>query len=82
MKAVALSVDGRLAVSGSDDTTLKVWDVATGRCIATFTVDAVLTCVALQGARVFVGDTAGHVHLFALKTADSSAPSTSDRSPA
>ena len=27
--------DGRRVVSGSDDRTLKVWDVATGECVAT-----------------------------------------------
>jgi len=27
--------DGRLVVSGSEDSTLKVWDVATGECVAT-----------------------------------------------
>ena len=27
--------DGRRVVSGSRDNTLKVWDVATGECVAT-----------------------------------------------
>ena len=27
--------DGRRVVSGSEDKTLKVWDVATGKCLAT-----------------------------------------------
>ena len=27
--------DGRRVVSGSEDKTLKVWDVATGECVAT-----------------------------------------------
>ena len=27
--------DGRRVVSGSKDNTLKVWDVATGECVAT-----------------------------------------------
>ena len=35
MNAVALSGDGKTAVSGSDDKTLKVWDVATGKELRT-----------------------------------------------
>ena len=34
--SVALSADGRLALSGSDDMLLKVWEVATGKCLRTF----------------------------------------------
>ena len=32
---MALSADGRLAVSASEDQTLKVWEVATGRELRT-----------------------------------------------
>jgi WD40 repeat protein len=34
--AVALSGDGRQALSGSADGTVKVWETATGRCLQTF----------------------------------------------
>ena len=33
--SVALSADGRRVVSGSDDKTIKAWDLATGQCEAT-----------------------------------------------
>ena len=33
--SVAISPDGRRVVSGSQDETLKVWDVETGECVAT-----------------------------------------------
>ena len=32
---VAVTADGRLAVSGSSDKTVRVWDVETGKCLAT-----------------------------------------------
>ena len=35
--SVAISPDGRTALSGSDDKTLKLWDLATGRELRTFT---------------------------------------------
>ena len=37
--------DGRRVVSGSADNTLKVWDVATGECVATLEGHST-TCVA------------------------------------
>ena len=35
VQCVAISPDGRRVVSGSSDKTLKVWDVETGKCVAT-----------------------------------------------
>jgi len=34
--SVQLSADGRLALSGSWDKTIRLWEVATGRCLRTF----------------------------------------------
>src|SRR5271157_5523184 len=34
VNSVAMSVDGRTALSGSDDWTVRVWDLTTGRCSA------------------------------------------------
>jgi predicted Zn finger-like uncharacterized protein len=47
--SVCLSVDGRYALSGSTDRTLKLWEAATGQCLRTFAghLDAV-TSVALS----------------------------------
>ncbi len=36
VRSVSLSSDGKLALSGSDDKTLKLWDVETGNCLRTF----------------------------------------------
>ena len=35
VNSVAIFPDGRRVVSVSSDTTVKVWDVATGECLAT-----------------------------------------------
>ena len=34
---VAFSSDGRFIASGSSDTTIKLWDVQTGKCVKTLT---------------------------------------------
>jgi WD40 repeat protein/serine/threonine protein kinase len=36
VKSVALSVDGRWALSGSSDNALRLWDLASGQCLRTF----------------------------------------------
>jgi WD40 repeat protein/serine/threonine protein kinase len=36
VEALTLSQDGRLALSGGRDQTLKLWDLANGRCLRTF----------------------------------------------
>jgi small GTP-binding protein len=35
--SVAVTADGRRAISGSDDNTVQVWDLDAGRCLATLT---------------------------------------------
>jgi WD40 repeat protein len=37
VSSVFLSADGRLALSGSADRTLRLWDTTTGQCLRTFT---------------------------------------------
>ena len=50
VRAVAMSGDGTRAVSGSDDTTLKVWDLTTGRLLRTLEGHADgVTAVAMSG---------------------------------
>jgi WD40 repeat protein len=44
--AVALSSDGRHAVSGSEDNTLRWWDLHSGRCEAIFPCDNPVLAVA------------------------------------
>jgi hypothetical protein len=48
INSVCLSADGRFALSGSDDTTFKLWDVATGRCLHTQAFEYAVTAVHLS----------------------------------
>ena len=58
-----MSADGHLALSGSSDRTVKVWDLETGQCLATLPLDAPPWSLALakDGATVVVGDATGGV---------------------
>lgn len=47
--AVAVSTDSRFVLSGSDDQTVKLWELSTGREIRTFKgIDAQVTAVAFS----------------------------------
>jgi WD40 repeat protein len=64
---VAVLADGRRAVSGSRDNTLRLWDLESGEVIATFTGDAAITCVAVARDDLFVAGSAnGAVHILRL----------------
>ncbi|NMG58853.1 hypothetical protein E1H12_10030 [Geitlerinema sp. P-1104] len=69
VEAVAIAPDGKRAVSASEDNTLKLWDLATGKELATFTGEAgMLSCaVAADGVTVAAGDKAGVVHFLRLE---------------
>ncbi|MGC2513114.1 MAG: hypothetical protein WA383_01235, partial [Terriglobales bacterium] len=63
--AVALTADGKRAVSGSRDKTLRVWDLKFGTCVGVFTCDSAVQCCAWAGGRIAAGDELGQVHFFA-----------------
>jgi WD40 repeat protein len=66
---VAVSADGGRAVSASDDHTLKMWDLETGKVLTTFTCDADANCCAFSDALrlIVAGDDGGHVHFLRLE---------------
>ena len=68
VRSVALSGDGRQALSGSSDNTLKLWDVSTGECLATFCGDhSFYACdMSTDGTTTVAGDVAGTVHFFSV----------------
>ena len=67
--AVAVTPDGRRAVSASRDRTLKLWDLSHGKVVATFTADAKLLACAVgpDGRVIIAGDESGRVHFLSLE---------------
>jgi WD40 repeat protein len=65
---VAVTPDGKRAVSASEDHTLKVWDLKTGLLIATFHCDAAARCCAFADAhRIVAGDDGGRLYILRLE---------------
>ncbi|WP_348245690.1 hypothetical protein [Trichocoleus sp. DQ-A1] len=48
--SVSFSCNGQILLSGSEDRTIKLWDVATGRCIKTLRSDRLYERMNIQGA--------------------------------
>jgi len=64
---VAVTPDGARALSASEDRTLKLWDLETGRELAMFTADEPLSCCAVaQHGALLVAAGAGRVHILQL----------------
>jgi WD40 repeat protein len=66
---VAISADGRLAVSGSEDRTVKVWDLPSGDTIATFDTEGKVNCcaVAPDGMTIITGGRSDRVNFLRLE---------------
>ncbi len=64
--SVALSPDGRTAVTGSEDKTLRFWDVATGKELDRFTAEGIFSCVrySTDGKVVFASNWDGKVRVW------------------
>jgi WD40 domain-containing protein len=80
--AVALSSDGRRAVSGSWDNTLRVWELKDGKELVTLTIDGHVTACALahDNRTIVAGDSFGRVHFLRLIEADEVEPPIRERS--
>jgi WD40 repeat protein len=80
VRAVALTPDGRAAVSGSDDGTLRLWDLQTSTEIALFTTDSpIWSCAVSADGQTFVAaDQSGRMHFLRLVEADETKPPIGD----
>ena len=68
VSGVAVTPDGRRAISASWDKTLKVWDLKTDLPLIEFHCDASLFCCTFVGERkIIAGDTGGRVHFLSLE---------------
>ena len=70
VSSIAVTPDGNLVISASDDNTLKVWDLETRQVIADFTGESSLECcaVAADGVHIIVGEASGRVHFLRLES--------------
>jgi WD40 repeat protein len=68
VSGVAVTADGKRADSASGDNTLKMWDLESGVCLATFQCDASVGCCAWSGGqKIVAGDAVGRVHFLVLE---------------
>ena len=72
VKAVAVARwTGRRVVTGGDDRTVRVWDLATGDVVASFTAEGLILATATgPGDSIVAGDDTGRVHILKLQDAN------------
>jgi WD40 repeat protein len=65
VNGVAITPDGRRAVSASQDNTLRVWDLESGKELALLTADSpTASCaVSLDAWTIVAGDATGNIHI-------------------
>ncbi len=70
VRSVAISSDGRRALSGGRDKTLRLWDLATGNLLRTFKAKHKVRQVAISpdGRRAFSVGNSSYLHLWDLAT--------------
>jgi WD40 repeat protein len=74
INTLVITPDGQHAVSGSDDRTVRVWNLNRPEPDATFYADALIkACAAARsGTMIIAGDAAGCVHFLSMENRDAS----------
>jgi WD40 repeat protein len=68
VEAVGFLPDGSRALSGSSDNTLRLWDLASGECLAEYYADAKIDCLAFaRDALVVAGSADGRLHILEIR---------------
>jgi WD40 repeat protein len=72
VNAVAITPDGKYAVSAANDKTLKVWDLEQGVIVSNFTGDSSFqTCyISPYGESIVADDFLGKMHFFSFEKSD------------
>jgi len=73
VRCVSVTPDGSAAISGSDDRTLKVWDLVTGKCCATLKGhSSIVYCVSItpDGRTAVSGSDDGAMNVWDLTTGE------------
>ncbi|MDO8728066.1 MAG: DUF4062 domain-containing protein [Candidatus Methanoperedens sp.] len=67
--SVSISSDGRFAVTGSEDNTVRVWDLATRKELACHFYDSSISklVVSYEGTLIAAGDQSGGVHFLKIE---------------
>jgi hypothetical protein len=78
---VNITPDGRRVVSGSEDKTLRVWDMESGKCLGVLAVTAPVTAVASSSGLLTIGTETGEVYsvdMYSFSPGPAVVPDTSD----
>lgn len=76
INAVAVTADSRRAISASNDQTLRLWDLKSGKEIATFTGESAICSfgATLDGRTIVAGESSGQVLFLRLVETDETKP--------